>query len=258
MNVAQPITFESMRVAREFADPESQVELYAAWFPEDEPAIPPHCKKLPPLDRSILDFHTFGQPRKLPLIQDILDRLYDATDAEYLIYTHVDITLMPHFYSALTKLFESGADALSITRRTIRAEYSSASELPLMYAELGEQHPGHDCFVFRRGTYRKFDLGRACIGLRLFARIVLLNIIVYAKKFEIHSDLHMTFHLGDDRAWMGDTFADYTEFQRNEMRTLLRKYHAEGKLKDDPFIIRQIKRNAPDLGHKRRRGPVDC
>jgi hypothetical protein len=247
LSLAQPISFESMRLAQRFAAEPDQVEVFAACFPEDMAIVPSWCNILPPLDRSVLEFKQFKQPRKLPLIQDILYRLAEATDAEYLIYTNVDIALMPHFYNALVMLLKDDIDALSITRRTISKTYSKPSELALMYAEVGKDHPGHDCFVFRRDTYKQFDLGKTCIGARLFARIVLLNILVHATKFKLYHDLHMTFHLGDDRAWKTDSFADYTEFQRNEMRALLHKYHQAGKLKKHPLIKKWVDRNTPEL-----------
>lgn len=84
---AQPITFETMRTARENAQGVVDVELYSAQFPEDRPLVPQCFGFTPDLKRSVLDLATFKQQRKLPLLQDILDRLYSATNAEYLIYS---------------------------------------------------------------------------------------------------------------------------------------------------------------------------
>ncbi len=67
----------------------------------------------------MLDCGRFAVPRKLPLIKDILGRLYDASDAEYFIYTNVNIGLMPNFYVAVNAIIESGYDAFVINRRTI-------------------------------------------------------------------------------------------------------------------------------------------
>ena len=76
--VAQPITFESMRVAREKAREDVEVTLCAVYYPEDEEQIPGVFQKLRPLDRSVLDFGEFEVKRKYPLISDILARLAEA------------------------------------------------------------------------------------------------------------------------------------------------------------------------------------
>ena len=106
------------------------------------------------------------------MIRDILDRLYAASDADYFIYTNVDIALMPHFYTAVTQLIETGVDAMVINRRTIAKSPSDPAHLPLMWAQVGEKHPGYDCFVFRRDAYPNFDLGTACIGANWIGRVL--------------------------------------------------------------------------------------
>ncbi|MCR4288341.1 MAG: hypothetical protein NUW09_10065, partial [Deltaproteobacteria bacterium] len=154
--VAQPVTFETMRVAREFARGKVAVELYTAQYPEDRSFVPDGFQPTRDLDRSVMDLGSFREKRKLPLIKDILDRLYEAVDAEYMIYTNVDIALMPHFYLAVDKFIDEGHDAFVINRRTISGRRKLVKDIPLMYAELGKPHPGHDCFVFRRDAYGKF------------------------------------------------------------------------------------------------------
>jgi hypothetical protein len=245
LSIAQPVTFESMRAAQQYARSSFEVELYAAFFPEDERIVPPHYSKLQPLDRSILDVKRFNEQRKLPLIRDILERLYQSSDAEYLIYTNVDIALVPHFYIVVAKMIENGCDAASITRRTISKNYVNPADLPLMCAQVGQDHPGNDCFVFRRDACKEFDLRHTCIGTNFFPRVLLLNMIVQARNFQLFRDLHLTFHLGDDRAWKSDKFADYLEHQKGELRAVLQNYHRAGKLKDHPLIKKWMDKNMP-------------
>ena len=88
---AQPVTLETLKAAREFAEGRVNVELYSAQYPEDLVLVPEGFKLTPNLDRSILDIAEFSIKRKLPLITDILNRLYDASEADYLIYTNVDM-----------------------------------------------------------------------------------------------------------------------------------------------------------------------
>ena len=87
--IAQPVTFESMRRAAEWARGTAEVTLCAACYPEDEPLVPDGFLRTPSLERSVLNFGCFEKPRKLPLVGDILQRLYDASDAEWLVFTNV-------------------------------------------------------------------------------------------------------------------------------------------------------------------------
>ncbi|MFQ5632930.1 MAG: hypothetical protein ACE5I1_29525, partial [bacterium] len=176
LHLAQPVTIETMRVAREFARGKVEVELLTAQYPEDRPLVPEDFLATPDLDRSVLDVGTFKKARKLPLIADILDRLYEATDAEYLVYTNVDISLQPHFYMTVDSMIENGLDAIVINRRTIPGTYRRVAEIPLMYAEVGKKHEGHDCFIFRRDVYPRFQLGKVCIGAPMIGRVLLWNL----------------------------------------------------------------------------------
>jgi hypothetical protein len=72
-----------MQVARQFAGTTVEVTQYTAQYPEDGVMVPPWCIRTPDLERSVLDIGSFGVPRKLPLIADILNRAYAASDAEY-------------------------------------------------------------------------------------------------------------------------------------------------------------------------------
>jgi len=92
--VAQPITFETMRRARDFAAGRVEVTLYTAQFKEDREFIPSIFNKTRDLERSVLDLGTFKIKRKLPILKDILDRLFQASDADYFIYTNTDFGLM--------------------------------------------------------------------------------------------------------------------------------------------------------------------
>ena len=83
--IAQLTTFETMQTAQEFAADRVRVELYSAQYLEDHLVVPKSFQMTPDLDRSILDFGVFRIQRKLPLVRDILDRLYEATDAEFLV-----------------------------------------------------------------------------------------------------------------------------------------------------------------------------
>ena len=221
--VAQPITFETMRRARDYAHGHVDVALYTTQFAEDQGAVPSDFESTTDLDRSVLDVATFGRARKLPLLKDILQRLYDATNSDYLIYTNVDIGLQPHFYAAVARLLEAGYDAFVINRRTIDPRFEKQADIPLMYGSLGFAHPGWDCFVFRRSAFPDYDLGTVCIGAPRCGLALLANLLVHANRFAEFKKMHLTFHRGDDRPWSDPSVADYVSFNTREVIGLLHR-----------------------------------
>lgn len=190
--VAQPITFETMKRAREFAHGQVEVALLTAQYPEDRSVVPAGFQLTPDLERSILDRGTFRKRRKLPLLADILDRLYEASEAEYLIFTNTDIGLLPYFYVAVDKMIEEGYDGFVINRRVITSRYRSLDEIPLMYTEIGWSHEGHDCFVFRRDVYPYYRLGDICLGVPGVGRALLWNVVCHANEFREFTGKHLT------------------------------------------------------------------
>jgi len=173
------------------------------------------------LDRSVLDLGQFQVPRKLPILKDILDRLYEASDADYFIYTNSDIGLMPYFYLTIKKLIEDGHDSFVINRRTISDKYKEIDEIPQMCSEVGEPHKGYDCFVFKREDYPKYVLGDVCLGIAWVGRALLANLFVNTNKFYEFKNLHMTFHLGNTWNWKKEKYADYTEHNKKEFINIM-------------------------------------
>lgn len=233
--IAQPITFETMRIARKYARNQVDVNFFSAQYREDRAMLPEGFTITPDLERSVLDIATFKKKRKLPLIKDILDRLYAATDAEYLIYTNVDISLMPHFYVALNNIIEKGYDAFTVNRRTISKKYK-IKQLASMYAETGEPHPGHDCFVFKRSLYPNFNLGSACIGANWVGRVLITNLICHSEQLEIFKDMHLTFHIGDDQSWRVSEYSDYDKHNESQLHKILLDYKASGLFNGKPLV----------------------
>jgi hypothetical protein len=196
--VAQPITFESIRVAKEFAKEKVNVELFSICYEEDREIIPTYFTQLPNLHRSVLDLGKFSKQKKYPLLIDVLNTLFKASDAEYLIYTNMDIALMPQFYLAVNQILKDGYDALLINRRGISTKYKSIAELPLMYSDYGVPHPGFDCFVFKRELLDKIILENICLGVSFSEIAMVHNFIAFAEKLKLVDDLHLTFHIGTE------------------------------------------------------------
>lgn len=196
--VAQPITFESIRIATEIAKGKVGVELYTVCYSEDRDIIPEFFNRLPDLERSVQDFGKFTRIKKYPLISDVLQAAFAASDADYLIYTNMDISLMPQFYMAVATILKEGHDAVLINRRGISAKYKSIDELPMMYSEFGKPHPGFDCFVFHRALLGKLILDNVCIGVPFIEVALTHNLIAFANRLKLVDDLHLTFHLGSE------------------------------------------------------------
>ena len=77
----QPITFESMRIAKEFSN--IHVDHVACFYPEDEEIVPDGFIKTELLERSTEG--KFETERKLPYFDEMLQRLYETSDADYFI-----------------------------------------------------------------------------------------------------------------------------------------------------------------------------
>jgi len=235
--IAQPVTFETMDRARKFAAGTADVSLYAVQYDDEEQMpLPASFIRTPAIGRSVKDIKTFKKKRKLALIKDILDALYHNTNAAYLVYTNVDIALQPYFYQLAAKIIEQGYDAFIINRRTVSETFKHADEIPLMYTDIGEKHKGWDCFVFQRSLYPNFDLGTACIGTNWIGRVMITNMACFAKKLKIFEDLHMTFHIGNERLWKSDRFEDYTRHNREECKRILKNFEKKyGTFKRNEF-----------------------
>jgi hypothetical protein len=235
-SMIQLITFETMLIAKRFCAPGIEVTQLTTQNPGQR-AVKPGCfKPTPDLERSVLETASFNVPRPLPLIKDILDRLYRNSNAPYLIYTNVDIALQPHFYWTVAYLIKQGYEAFAINRRTIPDHYERQEDLPFMYAEPGEKHKGWDCFIFHRSLYPRFELGETCIGTGWFGRVMLTNMACFARQFKVFEDLHLTFHIGNEKPWKTSQFEDYTEHNRAECKRILPEFDK----KYGPFPRHQI------------------
>ncbi|XLP06766.1 glycosyltransferase [Alteromonas marina] len=215
--IAQPVTFESMRVAKQNATKKGvDVELLATCYQEDESLVPSYFNYAGQMERSVLDVGSFQRKRKLPLICDILDKV-DYEDDDIIIYTNVDIAVQPEFYLKVKEIYDGGLRAFTINRRTIPQYYTSPTQLSDMYKEHGEKHPGHDCFVFTGKMLSTFNLGLGCIGANWIGRILLTNLMAHCEEFETLPDEFLTFHIGDDRSWKVSELNDYDMHNESEL-----------------------------------------
>lgn len=194
LHFAQPVTFESFKLAKEISASEIIVDHFTAQFEEDREIIPDHFKILDNLTRSVMDVGDFSF--KLPFIKDILDKCFENTDADYMIYSDSDIALMPYFYSSVAKMIEDGHDAIIINRRDITDEKKDIKDIPFMWSQVGHAHPGWDCYVFKREMYPYFNLGKTIVGAVGDGRVMQSNLKYHSKNFIELENAHLTFHLG--------------------------------------------------------------
>jgi len=258
LRVAQPITFESMRVAAGFASGSFEVQAFSAQYAEDRSVVPAHITPTRDLERSAADVGEFRLPRKLPLIGDIMSRLQEASpDADIYSYTNVDIALVPHFYTSVDALMQDH-DAVVINRRTIPATYDSVDELHLMYACAGKPHPGFDCFVFRAELMDSLRLGHSLIGAPWVGTSMVCNLAQCCSSFALFEDLHLTFHIGDDRAWRRAEYDDYRVHNRREFLSSAEAWFASCS-ESNPLVAKMYRRALAEEegnGPSRRRNPI--
>jgi len=211
-----------MRRASEMASlHDIRIDLLTAQFPEDHDVIPDYFRQTPDLERSAADFGTFQRPKKLPLLRDLLYRLYEASEAPYLIYTNVDIALQPHFYLEVAKRIRGGLDAFIVNRRRIPGHFRTLEELPSMYAHPGAAHPGFDCFVFHRSLYPRFQLAGVCVGIPFIEMAFSQNLFCHAKSFRLFERDLLTFHIGMEIFKKRDK--EYFRYNKKEFWTAMRQ-----------------------------------
>ena len=222
----QNITFSSIRIAKNFAESHSedfQIDLFTTQYAEDREIIPADFTKRKDLERSVLDCATFAIPRKLPFLTDILARLSDIPNADYYIYTNVDIALMPHFYLAIKSYAEEEYCSFVVNRRTISEDNISTSNLVTMYSEIGKKHQGYDCFVFKREILDSLILKKIVVGIPKVGLAFFINLFCRSASFKVFANQHLTFHVGDDKAWKSENYMDYWKYNNKQFKQILRE-----------------------------------
>ena len=193
----QPITFKSMLNAKTFTNNTAiEVILASTQYSEDKGIIPDYIRQLSNLKRSVVDCNNNLSGRKLPLIKDILNKSKEVKNVEYVIYTNVDVGLMPYFYDAVANYIKKGNDAVIINKRRLTSDFNRVERLPEIYANLGKSHPGFDCFVFKAELLEKLLLDNICVGVPFSGVSLLHNLVAFAQNTLILTDRHLTFHIG--------------------------------------------------------------
>ena len=232
--IAQPLTFQSILLAKEKANSFINVELLSAQFEEDKDFVPPQFRQTINLNQSVLDKHKFNIPIKYPLLIDILERLYNESNAEYLIYTNVDIGLYPDFYLKVNDFINEGYDAFIINRRRLSSKYNEPSLLNELFKDSGKSHPGFDCFVFHRSLFPKLKLQGICIGVPFIEISFSQNLLALSKKFRLFDNEFITFHIGME-IYKKRAPKEYFNYNKNQFWKLVPELQSKMELKKFPY-----------------------
>lgn len=231
---AQPITYRSMLNAKEKAKSIIDIELYSAQFEEDRDMVPDGFKTTENLNRSVLSNWDFEKKIKLPFLIDILERLYKESNADYLIYTNVDIGLYSNFYIQVYQFINEGKDAFIINRRRLSSSYKSVEDLSNIQHDFGKSHPGFDCFVFHRDLFPKFKLEGICIGVPFIEISFSQNLFALSKHFKLYDNENLTFHIGME-IFKKRAPKEYFEYNKKQFWKLVPLLYKEMDLKKFPY-----------------------
>jgi len=237
LEYAQPITFETIRIAAENAKNLMNIEVIATCFEEDIHIIPSFITTASTLKRSVLDVGHFEKKVKLPFLADILEKAYNESTSDYIIYSNIDIGLYPDFYIRLYELLQKGHDALIINRKRIEPEYTDVNDLEKIWKQKGKSHPGFDCFVFHRSLYPKFILENICIGVPFIEISFSQNLFHLANKFKLVETDNYTFHIGME-IFKKRAPKEYYRFNRSEYKKVIKKIEPFLDQKNLPYSNR--------------------
>lgn len=238
----QAHTLHALSVAKK--NYQGEVTQCGVTFPEEIISIPNSLIIHPVLQSSLPQF--CNSEKKLPLLNEILGIAKTYEKCEYVIYSNMDIIPSPSFYSYINHQLEQH-DALVINRRRIDRSFlgTKIENQYLIFSEAGKEHPGFDCFVFKRGLIDQFELGHVCIGIPHAENTLLHNLIAFSKNLQVISNAHVTFHIGMElhKQWGTKTeerfnFAEY-KAQLKKLKPHLRLSNFPGN--SDGFCKRHFR-----------------
>jgi hypothetical protein len=206
---AQPITFKSMNNAKQFAENNGiSVELYAGIFEEDDGIVPEYFNKLPYLKQSTQSlFPKISGKKKLPIIQELFNLFKTYCDADYYIYTNCDIGIQKIFYKKVYDIIKNRKlKSFSINRRNdipkfINGKRLTENDLNIIYKQLGEKHPGSDCFIMKKNVFNKINMKKIFPGYSPIGRVLKYLLKKEGGKHVIFEKLYLTFHMGKDQPY---------------------------------------------------------
>ena len=221
LGAVQEKTVESMRAAARFAQLQVEglvVDFVAVHAADDAGIIPDDFESAPSLTRDAREVVDTDEQRALPFVFDLLQHADQAaTDAEFVVFTNSDICLTPGFYIAVARMLSLGYETIVINRRTVPGVGADDPNAELAAADIGESHPGHDCFVFRRSRIAEFSPNLACVGAGYVMRGLVYNLVANAEQALFLTEAHLTYHFGNDRPWVAPVMRPYLWHNKGQL-----------------------------------------
>lgn len=230
LHIAQPVTLKSMAIAKKMANGIVDIDLVAIKHLQENVHIPDEFKIAPEIEKYAWEYIPALKnilPRKpLPRLADIISGLYAVSDAEYLIYTNLDIGLFPDFYMDVKAIIDNGFDAFCINRIDLPKKHNGIlldiNNMELIPKVPGIKHPGIDCFVFKRDVVPQLNLGNVYIGYPPIGQVLKTQIEKHSGNFTWNKDRIMTYHIGNDKPWK-NTSSPYFMENYNQAKGLFIK-----------------------------------
>lgn len=239
----QQKTIESIEFAKKSAVSNTLVDLFYVQG-ENESFELREWKLLGTLKQSISDLHPKFHSRKLPLFQDIVELIAEKLEKyDLVIYSNMDIGLMPFFYDFIHNQFLAGFDAITINRRRISPNLLKDKNLSSAYSSIGKSHPGFDCFALRPNIIKQLNFETICLGVPFFEVAMIHQIVAFAENPCWIMDKHLTFHFGYDV--LNSRKNVFYVHNRNEFeKKILPKIKSQLKLSHFPYakssVFKQI------------------
>lgn len=190
----QQTTFETLLKAKKYSANQTEIELCIINRSGEKDFVPNGFKVLPALKRDVRDVVSTTKP--YPFLADIILEHAKFSKADYLIYSNLDIAVMPFFYETVSAYINKGHDALVINRRRLHNKFAKEKNTDVLFAEKGEVHTGYDCFVIKKSHIGKFIFKDICLGVPAAGNDLFYNVFAFAENPVLLTDKHLTFHIG--------------------------------------------------------------
>jgi hypothetical protein len=193
----QKSTLQSIEIARTHSDPNDEIDLwYVQGYLENFNLTNP-WNILGSLSRNISSQNSDLASRNLPVFQDIIDIINQKlSNYDIVIYSNMDIAVLPFFYDFISHAYQLDHDAIVINRRRISSQFINEKSITNSFVEIGKSHPGFDCFALSPSIYKKLNFESICLGIPFFEVSMIHQIAVYSRNPYWVLDKHLTFHFG--------------------------------------------------------------
>ena len=208
LHIAQPVTLKSMLDAKLKSKNPEDIDLIAVKHKDDNIECPEGFRMARDLTRYCYDvFPELPKTRGLPLISDIFHALNQASEADYYVYTNIDIGLFPDFYDFVIDTISNGINGFTINKLTMHKKLNGITldqnNYNLVFNQKGSKHSGFDCFIFPSTKIKSMKLGNVFIGTPPIGTVIKREMQRSIKSFKsLSSNTRKTFHLGNDIFWL--------------------------------------------------------